>query len=151
MILVDTNVVVTGLNTRASAHRVCRVVLDGAMARKLPGVLVPQVLLEAYAIITDARRVERPLAPGQAWSEIATLAGALTVLFPEAPTLTEFARIVEGRGPRAQEAFDGFLVAQMRTAGIGTICTLDAKGFSRYPEITVETPESIILRFGLTA
>ena len=150
MILLDTNVIVAGLNLDAGEHRVCRTVLESAMARRIPGVLFPQVLLEAYAIITDARRIEAPITPTQAWNEVEALARAMSVIYPQGPALIAFGGIVQGRGPRAQETFDAFLVAQMRAARIGMICTYDAKGFSDYEGISAETPDAILTRFRLS-
>lgn len=141
--------VICGIDTDARAHRACRVLLEGAQARKVPGVLVPQVLLEAFAVITDPRRVRRPMPPAQAWSGMEALARALTVVYPQSATLVEFAGIVQMRAPVAQSAFDAFLVAQMRSAGIATICTFDARGFAGYQEINVETPDTVLSRFGL--
>jgi predicted nucleic acid-binding protein len=76
------------------------------------------------------------------------LARVLTVVYPQPATLFEFASIVKSRAPAAQHAFDAFLVAQMRAAGIGTICTFDTKGFSGYQGISVEAPEAVLTRFG---
>ena len=149
MILLDTNVIVAGVDGNAPAFPICRAVLEGAKSRMVPGVLVPQVLLEAFAIITDHRRVGRPVAPVEAWEGLGVLAGALPVVYPEPGVFAEFAEIVMSRRPTGQVVFDAFLVAQMRTLNIGTICTYDAKGFSGYQGISVETPETLVARYRL--
>ncbi len=53
-------------------------------------------------------------------------------------------------GPKAQVVFDAFLVAQMRAAGIGTICTYNTRDFTDYKGITPEPPDATLARFGLT-
>ncbi len=63
MILPDANVLVYALNEDAVEHRDSRAVVDAALEGVLPRVLVPQVLVEAYAVLTDARRVRKPLEP----------------------------------------------------------------------------------------
>jgi predicted nucleic acid-binding protein len=150
VILLDANVLVAALDLRAAAHRPARAVVAAAQAHRLPGVLVPQVLLEACAVLTDSRRVVSPLSPGLAWNELDGLVRTIRVLYPQSQALYEFARIIELRAPRSQAVFDAFLVAQMRTAGIGTICTYNVSDFTGYEGINPETPDATLVRFGLT-
>ncbi|MGH2403012.1 MAG: type II toxin-antitoxin system VapC family toxin [bacterium] len=151
MILLDTNVLVVSFNVDAGGHRVCRAVVDAALARRIPGALVPQVLLEAYAVLTDARRLKTPLAPERAWAEVDTLAHSMTVVYPQRAVFDELQGIVRSRQPTGQDIFDVFIVAQMRASGISAICTLDTKDFSGYEGISVETPQTTLGRFGLSA
>lgn len=150
MILLDTNVLVAAVNADADTHRECRAVVDAAITRRLSGALVPQVLLEFYAVLTDRGRVRTPLAPEQAWGEIDTLAHSMTVTYPERRVFDELETIIRGRRPTGQDVFDAFIVAQMLAAGIGAVCTLDTKGFSGYQGVSVEEPASTLVRFGLS-
>lgn len=149
MILLDANVLVANFDLDAHGHEASRAVLIAATHRRLPGVLVPQVLLEAYAVLTDSRRVKAPLTPAVAWTELDGLTRAVPVVYPQRQAFVEFARVVSLRGPTAQTAFDAFLVAQMRASTIGTICTYDTGGFSGYEGISAETPETVVARYGL--
>lgn len=149
MILLDANVLVASLDLRASGHRAARAVVTSARDRRLSAVLVPQVLLEASAVLTDGRRVVTPLGPEAAWAEISSLAGLIPVVYPQRQALVEFTYIMERRGPRAQSIFDAFLVAQMRAAGIGTICTYNISDFSGYEGINPEAPDATLARLGL--
>lgn len=151
MILLDANVLVAALDLRAAGHRAARAVVAAAQARQLPGVVVPQVLLEACAVLTDGRRVASPLAPRLAWMELDGLARTIPLLYPQRHALHEFARIIELHAPRSQAVFDAFLAAQMRAAGIGTICTYNISDFTAYEGINSETPDTTLARFGLTA
>jgi predicted nucleic acid-binding protein len=148
--LLDANVLVAGLDRSAAGHSAARSVVIAARKRVLPGVLVPQVLLEAYAVLTDRKRVASPLSPEVAWSEVGGLALEIPVIYPHRQTLEEFGRTMSRHGPKAQVAFDAFLVAQMRAAGIGTICTYNVRDFTDYRGITPETPDATRARFGLT-
>lgn len=150
MILLDANVLIASLDLEASGHRASRAVVSAARDRRLPGVLVPQVLLEAFVVLTDGRRVAPPLAPGLAWTELDALARTISVLYPQPEALQEFARIVAQRGPKAQLVFDAFLVAQMRAAGISAICTYNVADFGGYEGISTETPAATLVRFGLS-
>jgi predicted nucleic acid-binding protein len=109
-------------------------------------VLVPQVLVEAYSVITDAKRVGRPVDPPRAWEALSALTHGVPVVWPDARATSEFASIVERQAPRAPAAYDAFLVAQMRAGGIDAICTHDARGFGRFADIAVHTPASLLRR-----
>lgn len=149
MILLDANVLVASLDLKAPGHPESRAVVAAALDRRLPGVLVPQVLLEAYAVLTDDRRVETPLSPVAAWTEMHGLTHLIPVMFPQRQVLEEITRIVERGAPRAQSVFDAFLVAQMRAAGIGTICTYNVADFEAYEGISAEAPEAVVARISL--
>lgn len=150
MILLDANVLVASLDLKASAHRASRAVVAAAWDRRFPGVLVPQVLLEAYAVLTDGRRAASPLTPAVAWAEIEGLTQTIPVLYPERQALEEFSRIAERRRPKAQSVFDAFLAAQMRATGISTLCTYNVADFEMYEGIHAETPDVTLARFGLS-
>ncbi len=89
------------------------------------------------------------MAPGQAWVELDALAQVIPVVCPDRQALNELAGVIERYVPRAQSVFDAFLVAQMRAAGIGTICTYNVSDFSRYDGINPELPEGILARLRL--
>ena len=151
MILLDANVIVFSLNPDSRHYRVCRPLVEAVVARQVPGVLFPQVLLEAYAVMTDRRRTGRPVPPAAAWNEIATLARAVTVFYPQQHALHGLAGIISNRRPTGQDVFDAFLVSQMRAAGIGTICTYSIRDFAGYEGINPEAPDATLARFGLSA
>jgi predicted nucleic acid-binding protein len=150
VILLDANVLVASLDRRAAGHLASRAVVTAARGRRLSAVLVPQVLLEASAVLTDGRRAAAPLTPDGAWTEIGGLAEAIPVIYPQRRALDELAHIMQQRGPRAQSIFAAFLVAQMRAAGIGTICTYNISDFTDYEGINPEVPDVLLARFGLT-
>lgn len=150
MTLLDANVIVFGFNPDSRQYRACRPLMEAVVARVIPGVLVPQVMLEAYAVMTDRRKTERPVPPISAWNEIATLARAVPVVYPQRHALHGLAGIVPSRRPAGQDIFDAFLVAQMRAAGIGTICTYNISDFAGYEGIIPEAPDALLARFGLT-
>ncbi len=144
MILLDTNVLVYAINEDSPQHPKARAVVTAALEGAIPGVLVPQVLLEAFAVLTDRRRVKEPLAPEEAWAVLDRLCSGLRVLPVERGALDLMVELVSLRRPEAQEVFDVFLVAQMRAAGISTVCTYDLDGFRAYPGIVALTPDDLL-------
>lgn len=149
MILVDTNVLVYALNEDAPQHGDSRAVVEAALRGALPAVLVPQVLVEAYAVVTDARRVERPLDPSQAWAEMDVLRRGLRVLDLTGAALEALGQLIAARRPPAQEVFEALLVAQMHAHGVSRLCTYDTDDFQGYPGIVVERPPQTLRRAGI--
>jgi len=149
MILPDTNILVYAVNLDASQHEACRAMVEAGFSGDLPMVLVPQVLLEVYAILSDPRRVDHPLSPVEAWSQIEAYRAGLSVLDFGGKSLDALAALVGTRLPVAQDIFDAALVAQMRAHGVATLCTYDTRDFQGYPGISAETPEALLKRYRL--
>ncbi len=151
MRLLDTNVLIYALNADAPQHPVSRAVVEAAMSGTLAAAVVPQVLLEFYAVVTNPRRVERPLSPEQAWGQVEVFRSSLPVLDAGPKSLETLAELVRLRCPTGGDVFDLFLVAQMWASGLSTICTYDVTAFSGIPGLIVETPEELARSLGLDA
>lgn len=143
MILVDTNVLVYAINTDAPQHPASRAFMEATQTKQVDGVLVPQVLLEFFAIVTDSRRIARPLEAGDAWDQVKLLEMICPVHDEGLKALEHLKAVLEEGKVRGGEIFDAFLVAQMRACGISSICTYNTKDFSRYKGIIAHTPESL--------
>ena len=144
MILLDTNILVYALDAVSAHHQASRNVVERIQAGSLEGGLVPQVLLETYAIVTDRRRVERPLTPMDASTELDVLARSISVFYPGPRSMTELVALLRGRSVSGQNVFDIFLVAQMREHGIETICTLNAGDFVGFGDLEILTPDQLL-------
>ncbi len=59
MILIDTNVLVYTVNTAAPCHKESRLFVEAAQQKRIRGVLVPQVLLEAKTVLCGPDREPR--------------------------------------------------------------------------------------------
>ena len=64
--LIDANILVYALYKPSEYHPRARALLDRAQAEGAALCVVPQVLAEAYAVITDPRRVSPPFSPAEA-------------------------------------------------------------------------------------
>ena len=146
MILLDANVLVYALDAAAPQHADCREVLRSGTAGRLPAVLLPQVLLECYAVITSPKRVSRPLASEQAAAALRSVRSSLEVKSVPEEVLDELDEILEA-APRVGPAiFDLFLVAQMRGLRIAEVCTYDKAGFA-LPGVTALSPPEALARY----
>lgn len=141
--LFDANVLVYAINTAAPQHPDSRRALDAAIAGDLIGLLVPQVLLEFFAIVANPRRTQRPLPPVQAWAEVEALRAALPVLDVRPSALEILGELVAARQPVGQEIYDLFLIAQLRSHGVTAICTYNTADFAGIAGLRAVTPAQL--------
>lgn len=142
MILVDTNVLVYAINLDAPQHEASRAFLEAIRSKKLEGVLVIQVLLEFFAIITDQKRAAQPLTPESAWQQIDALRSFMPVL-GSGDNLIDVLQEIAGsrKGP---DIFDSYLAAQMKALGISVLCTYNKKDFTGYENVIVKSPDEFL-------
>jgi len=129
VILLDTNILVYALDDRAAQHSECLAVIQHTARGAMPGVLVPQVLIECYSVITSPRRSAHPTVPDQAWGIVRSLSGAIEVKPVPESLLDDLDPLLVRHPRRGQDVYDLALVAQMRSHGIRTICTCNARDF----------------------
>lgn len=141
MILLDTNVVVYALNRDAPEHRASRRVVEASLDGRLPGVLVPQVVTEAFAILTDRRRVAKPLDPEAAWKEMEALRRGCRMLPLVPEVLDRMGELLQDT--RGQDVFDVLLAAQALHHGVDRLCTYNTDDFRAYEALESLTPSRV--------
>lgn len=129
MILLDTNVLVYALNADSPQHGDCRRVVDLAAAGRLPGVLLPQILIECYSVITSPRRVPHALSPQPAWAAVRSLSRTIEVRSTPQTMLDDLDLLLKQHPRRGRDVFDLAIVAQMLNHGIRAICTGNVADF----------------------
>lgn len=145
MILVDTNIWIYAVNIDAPQHPASRKFIEAVIAGRFNGVITPQILLEFYAIITDKRRVERPLSPELALEQVKAIRTACLIVDAGSKALDRLTEILaEQPNLKGAKIFDAFIVAQMMAAGIKQICTYNIHDFKGYKGITAFTPEEFM-------
>lgn len=143
MILLDTNVLVYAVDTSAAIHAPCHAVVDRAMSGRIDAVIVPQVLMEFYAVVTSPRRVRSPLSPNDGALQVADWRRTIAVRYPTAACLDDWSALVGQLQRVGQDVHDLFLIAQMRSHGIGDICTTNVGDFAGVTGITAHMPETV--------
>lgn len=144
MILVDTNVLVYALNRDAPQHRASRGLIEAVRQREIEAAVTPQVLLEFFAVITDRRRIERPLDYVTAWQEMEKFRAIFRVLDPGLAALDRLAGLVASTGTTGPSVFDAWLAAQMLACGVHIICTYNVDDFSHFSGVTASKPEELL-------
>lgn len=143
MILVDTNVLVYAINVDAPQHHASYALIETVRNKQIKAMLVPQILLEFFAVITDHRRVEKPLDSVTAWHEIEKFLAIFQISDPGALALEHLGKLLGETSVRGSDIFDAWLVAQMQAYGISTICTYNTSDLSKFP-VTAQTPEQVL-------
>lgn len=135
-ILFDTNILVYAHNSDSPYHLKALNLVQAAIEGELEAVLAQQNLLEFYSIITDLKRVSKPLSPKEAKGLIKDyLNSPFKIIFPDQETLNlAFSFEEDSKGG---EIFDTFLVATMLSNNVKTIVTVNTKDFRMFTDIKI--------------
>jgi len=104
--------------------------------------ICPQILVEFFAIITDSRRVEKPIKPKEAIEEIEKYLRSENIfkIYPKEDTLLRTISLLKKYNLRRQRVFDAQLVATMLSNGVIRIYTFNLEDFSKFKEIEALKP-----------
>lgn len=141
--LFDTNILVYANNADSPFHASCRQLVEKAIVGDLEAVIAVQNLVELYAVITDKRRVERPLSPdeGRKLIEFYTTIDNLRIIAPSAKSLSVLTTLLAEQKPKSQNIFDFMLVATMMKNDVSRIYTYNVDHFKPFKTISVSHPE----------
>ncbi|MBI2487381.1 MAG: PIN domain-containing protein [Deltaproteobacteria bacterium] len=142
---IDTNILVyaynldSPLNQRASAF-----LEDDILTGNIKACLPFQSLYEFYAIITDPRRVEKPVEPKEAKGviEAYTRARNIPKIYPRKSNLKNTFDLLSKYNITKQEIFDVVFVATLLDNGVDGIITRNTKHFERFEFLKVLNPLS---------
>ena len=124
MILLDTDILVHAAGASSSRHAKAKALRDQAAQGQLEACISAQVLTEFYAVVTDGRRFQPALTPGQAQKELrAYLSSSLKLILPKETTVSRMLQLIGSRTVRSGKIFDVFLAATMLDNGVIRIYT----------------------------
>lgn len=142
MILLDTNVLIYATDVLAVQHVASKRVVDATIARRIDGVIIPQVLVE-YVAATTGPSMRHPLSIAQACDQAETFRSQIKVLLPPLESLEHWAQIVRETGRAGRRIFDTFLAAQARSLGASAICTYNIDDFRNITGVIPVRPDDI--------
>jgi predicted nucleic acid-binding protein len=137
--LVDTNVLVEAAFTSAPHHAAALAIVARAKEPVAAMCLLPQVVAEFYAIVTDARRVKPAKTPAEALAAIdayLSLPG-MTLLPVPADIVSRLGDLLRRRPVKGPDVYDVQLVAGMLGNGVRRIYTFNRDDFTPFPELEV--------------
>ncbi|HHX27945.1 MAG TPA: PIN domain-containing protein [Firmicutes bacterium] len=148
MIVFDTNVLIYAITEGDPHHQSSRRLVNAVVEGVMPAGVFLQNLLEFFAVVTNPRRVARALTSEEALLEIANLRATFQVISPRDTSLDFLSGLVDSTGTTGPHVFDAFIAAQMKDAGIDTICTYNGQDFAPFP-VRAVTPEEVLGSYGL--
>lgn len=141
-LLLDTNILVHAWNEASPNYERAIRLRDTAANAQIQACVCPQVLFEFLAVITDPRRIKRPISPRQAAEEVRAYEESQEIgkIYPTMTTVRTVLRLIEKYRIARQAVFDAVIVATMLDNDVRTICTENERDFAEYEEISVFNP-----------
>jgi len=138
----DTSFLVAAEILGHAHHEASRSRLRALRSRGDDFAIAPQVLAEFVHVVTDGNRFSEPLSTDAALSRAETwwTSGEVIQVVPTPATLEEFFKWMRQYGLGRKCILDTLLAATYKVAGIGSVLTLDARGFAVFDAFQVTTP-----------
>ncbi len=130
-VLLDTNLLVYLYFKKSSKSKILKDLIYRLKKGNVILILTEQSLLEFYSVITDSKRVEKPVSPQIAQKEINKYyqSDFFVIIHPLTTTFEIFLDIIAGREVKRGKIFDFYLAATALSNKIRTIYTEDEKDF----------------------
>lgn len=129
--LLDTNVLVYAVFPAMPEHAASRTLVDSAMSTGANLCIVPQNLVEFFAVVTDPRRVSQPKSSNealQAIDDFLALPGLMLLPVP-VDVIVRWAALLRQSPATKKRAFDAQLVATMLGNSVMKIYTFNTADF----------------------
>ena len=141
-ILLDTNLLVYLYIKDFPRKKIVKRLIDQWCKKGIDLFLTEQSLLEFYSVITDHRRVKKPVTFGVAQKEIAKYYqnSIFKIICPTASTFAIFLRIITHRKIKGAKIFDFYLAATALSNGVETIYTENDRNFKKIKGLRVVNP-----------
>jgi predicted nucleic acid-binding protein len=141
-ILLDTNILVHAYNKSSPHQNQASKIIRKAMKGETEACLSPQVLYEFFAVVTSAKRVERPISPPEAANLCIDLweCNEIEKLNPSGIAPIEVFKLVKELNLSKAEIFDCVLAVTAKENDIESIFTENVEDFKRYKFVKAVNP-----------
>lgn len=142
MYLLDSNVLIYAHNIASPFHKIARSILGDVLAGKIEGCVSFQNLYELYSIITDSKRVKKPLSAKDARKILLLYLNADNIpkIYSKSRNLLVTLELLKSADIRKQQIFDLILVAAMIENDLEGIYTADETFFKKFKFLEVINP-----------
>ena len=131
--LIDTNLIVYAYNEDDKNHSRSKEIIEIALNGMIEACIADKNLLEFFAIITDSRRVEKPITIDEATQIVDFLVNSrIKIIYSTPFTFLKTFELVKKYKISKQKIFDMILVALMIENKVHTIFTGNEKDFAGY-------------------
>jgi predicted nucleic acid-binding protein len=144
--LLDANVLVYANDETSPCHQASVTLIEKGFSGEVALCVTPQVLHEYFAVVTDGRRVTKPRTQAEAVAEMEKYVQSRNMLkiYHTSDFFGRMIDLLKCYSVSRQEIFDLQLVAVALANGVDQLYTYDDGDFSRYREIEVLSPESVL-------
>ena len=142
MYLLDSNILIYAHNNASPFYRKARSILGDVLIGDLDGCVSFQNLYEFYSIITDSKRIERPLDSSQAMKILFSYLNAenLPKIYAKSTNLAGTIELLKSYEVKRQQIFDLILITTMIENEVLGIYTADEKFFKQFNFLEVVNP-----------
>jgi predicted nucleic acid-binding protein len=143
--LFDTNIFLRLTNTADPTHTLAVGALRALRRRRETLCFTPQVLAEFWSVCTrpPSARGGFDLLPSEAERRTRLIERYFRLLPDSVTTYQEWRQLLVRHTVAGVKVHDARLIASMKVYGITHLLTFNAEDFTRYPDITVVTPQHV--------
>jgi toxin-antitoxin system PIN domain toxin len=135
---VDANILVYAAMEESPQHADSRHLLESGQSLRVS----PQVLIEFYSVVTNARRVSTPFKPAEAVRFIEQLGSRVEVISIDPVVVQTWTKLAVERAVMGADVFDLQIVATLTAHGIRRIYTYNQQDFAGFSDLVAITPPS---------
>jgi predicted nucleic acid-binding protein len=141
-ILLDTNILVHAYNKTSPNQKEAAIIIKRAIQNKIEAFLTPQVLYEFFAVVTNPKRVEKPLAIKEAADLCIDLweCNEIEKLNPSGVAPIEVFKLAKNLNLCRAEIFDCSLAVTAKENDIDIIYTENVDDFKYYSFVKTLNP-----------
>lgn len=142
MYLLDSNILIYAHNLASPFHKTARLILGEVLAGKIEGCVSFQNLYEFYSIITDSKRVEKPLSAKDARKILLLYSNADNIpkIYSKSTNLAVTLELLKSVEVKKQQIFDLILVATIIENEVKGVYTADETFFKKFEFLEVINP-----------
>ena len=139
---IDSNIIVYAIDEESPFFKKANHFINQIDKLDMNVCISPQIVGEVYSIITNPKRVRKPLNPEQAVEIIEAIleSDAFIKIYPKIDTMRTTINIIKQYQIRANNFYDAQIVATMLDNNISLIYTVNVKDFETFKEIKAINP-----------
>ena len=145
--LIDTNIIIYAYNQDSELHKQALSILHDAVNNEMSAFIADKSLYEFYAIITDQKRVEKPVTTTEAIEVMNFIKSSnIKIILLTLNSIDILTGLLEYYNIKKQRIFDIVLAAMAIDNNIETILTRNDKDFAMIKEINAINPFTSMMK-----
>lgn len=145
--LIDTNVLVYAMDNSSPYYTESKTLVEKGRKGELSLCVTPQILCEFYAVVTDSKRIKKPITRQEAIHELNRFIRSqnIRVIYVTSLVTKKILELLDQYPVVKQDIFDLKLVATMLSNNVTKLYTYNRSDFEQFTEIEVLSPQSTVV------